>query len=108
MLYFSYIDTLILYHINWNEIYLTYFLLKLLGLYLDTLINGHFDNMLSKLTEFSVQKKNAKLLNKFWLLYKRVKYNNNKTANIKFLARAWNCSRDILHRSLMRYLYTTD
>jgi len=74
---FLYIDTLILHKINWNKIYITTNLFSVKVARSDPLITGHFGSMLSKHTKLTVHKKIATFLDKYWVLDKIVKNNNN-------------------------------
>ena len=80
--------------------------LKMLGLYLYTLIIGHKScNMLSKLHKLILQKKlqNFVTNNVFWTKSK----STTTKSNIKTIARAGNLTRDLLHSRRMCYHCTT-
>ena len=78
----------------------------MLSLYLDSLITGHtFGNMISTLYKLKVQRRNGKYNDKSCVMDTQHEKNKPNNAIIIILARAGNCTRDFLHRSLMRYLH---
>jgi len=81
-------------------------LLKMLGLYLYTLIISHKScNLLSILNKLTVQKKCKSLWHIMCFRTKNKQKHNNKTkkSNIKTLAGAGNWTRDLLHPKQSKY-----
>jgi len=85
--------------------------LKMLGLYLSTLIIGHkYCNMLSIINKLILQEKLQTFVMNNVFLDKKVKtqQQQNTTSNIKTLAGARDWTRDLLHPKRMRYHCTTE
>ena len=85
-------------------------ILKMLGLYLYTLIIGHkSSNMLRILNKLTLYKELQTLVTNNVFLDKKVKtQQQNKKLNIKTLAVVGDWTRDLLHPKRMRYHCTTE
>jgi len=91
-----------------TEIKFWFIYLKMLGLYLYTLITNHKScNMSSILNKLILQKKLQKIVTNNVFCKKEIK-NTTKKSNIKTLDGAGNWTEELSHPKPMRYLCTTE